>query len=314
MSVSLVVEGGGMRGFYSMGVLSRMLDEGIRLPRVIAVSSGALAAARYLAGKTGVGFVRELGGTRDLLRPAGLVSPRGGLLRTSGFIDRAVPRDVLDAALCSGAHLEVSAVRARDAQLTWWASDDLASADELRERIVASCSIPVVMPIATVGGEVYVDGGIRDSIPIDRARDEGVTHHVALLTRPRLYRKGRQHLELYLRWWLRPYPALRRAMLERHLSYNSSMLLAKSEEDAGRAFVFRPGKTFMRRFEVNPEKFRVAYEAGRADCAARMPALVSFLDSATDAPALRGAAVDAGMRDSHGMRPVADGRKAAGGR
>lgn len=277
---SLFLEGGGMRGFYTLGVLSRMLDEGILMDYVVGVSSGTLAAIRYLAGACDIGFIRDLSDARYALRFSALMHPDKGLIRTNELIDHSIPREIIEKALERHARFLFPATRASDAELQWWSAEDCASVDEVRTGIIASCSIPVVMPKCSIGGEVFVDGGIRDSIPLDRAMKEGYTHHVAVLTRPRGYRKSRQYLELYLRHWLHPYPALRRAILERHLNYNASMERVEKEENAGRAFVFRPDKIELGRFQIDKRKFEQAYQMGRESCEKRLNDLIAFLDRA----------------------------------
>ena len=279
--VSLLIEGGGMRGFYSAGILARLAEEGLRFPLVVGVSSGALAAASYVGGLFGAGREPDfeaLGSSpTTLLSPRGLVRPREGLLHTDAFIDLFLD-ECWQGVVESPQTLCIPATDAATGNLTWWETGDfLAGPDALRERAVASASIPFVMPQAQVDGRVYADGGIRDSIPVQRAEEAGYTRHVLLLTRPRGYVKGRQHLELYLRWWLRPYPALKQAMLQRHVHYNESIRRVEAIEDEGRAFVFRMDVQDLGRFEYNPDKFRATYRKGYADAGARMPELERWL-------------------------------------
>ncbi|HFE9371078.1 TPA: patatin-like phospholipase family protein, partial [Streptococcus agalactiae] len=42
LSVGLVLEGGGMRGLYTAGVLDAFLDAGIKIDGIVSVSAGAL--------------------------------------------------------------------------------------------------------------------------------------------------------------------------------------------------------------------------------------------------------------------------------
>lgn len=272
-----------MRGFYSAGILARLADAGLRFPLVVGVSSGALAAAAYVGGRLGGG--RELGfgalgqSPAALLSPRGLLHPREGLLRTDAFIDLFLD-GCWEGVAAARQNLRIPATDAATGELVWWETVDfLAGPAALRERAVASASIPFVMPQATVAGRVYADGGIRDSIPLRQAEEKGYTRHVLLLTRPRGYVKGRQHLELYLRRWLRPYPALKRAMLQRHVHYNESIRRVEAVEDEGRAFVFRMDVRNLGRFEYDPAKFRATYLKGYADAQARLTELERWLEA-----------------------------------
>lgn len=275
--VSLLVEGGGMRGFYSGGVLKRLLDEGIRFDYVIGISSGALCATAYVGGRLDLDFSTMAPSALSFVHPAGFIRPRQGILNTSSFIDFLV-KDALEPALASPARLLIPATDALTGELTWWDQRDCATTDDLYRRIVASASIPFVMPQASIAGRVYADGGIRDSVPVDRAETDGISRHVLILSRRRGYRKGRQHLELYLRHWLRPYPKLKDAMLARHLYYNESVAHVEALEDAGSAFVFRPDEYRLGRFEYSPEKFALDFNDGYEMAGRRLEELRRFLE------------------------------------
>lgn len=275
----LVVEGGGMRGLYTAGVLSCMHGHGVAFPHVIGVSSGALWATAFVAGMVDPDFQgasRALP-KRGFVNPVALVRPERGLLRTDALMDAVLTEAVLDAALRGAAELHIPATDALTGELRWRSSREMGGPAELRAWVRASCSIPFVMPKCTVGGRVWADGGIVDSIPVGHARELGCASQVLLLTRLRGYRKPRQHLELYLRAWLAPYPRLRAAMLARHIHYNESMAAAERAEDAGEAFVVRPRLTGLGRFEYDPAKLRAAFEQGREDARPLMGPMRDFV-------------------------------------
>lgn len=280
--VSLLIEGGGMRGFYSAGILACLRDRGFVFPYVIGVSSGALNAAAYVADELDIDFGSIDPSPRAFFSPRGLVRPRAGLVKTDAFIDLFCG-SCWEGVRRSASRLLIPATDAATGELVWWDNDDFARGPRaLRERLIASASIPFVMPQAHVDGAVFADGGIRDSIPLDRAERDGYRRHVLLLTRARGYVKPRQHLELYLRWWLRPYPALKRAMLARHVHYNESARRVEQAEDEGRAFVFRMGQAeqVLGRFEYAPAKFESCFRAGYRDAQARMGELETWLGAA----------------------------------
>ncbi len=275
---SLLVEGGGMRGFFAAGVLKCLWDEGVRLPYVVGVSSGALNAARYAAGTPEVDFEAVRAATKPFFNPAGLVRPELGVFRTGPLVD-ALLDGCWERLMGGGRELKVPATDAVSGELVWWGRADFADGPgSLAARVAASASIPFLMPAAEVDGRAYADGGIRDSIPIDRAEADGFHRHVLVLSRPRGYVKGRQHLELYLRKVLAPYPRLKAAMLARHIRYNESARRAERLEDEGRAFAFRMGAPRVGRFELSPEKFALAYRDGYELARDRMEDLRRWLE------------------------------------
>ena len=131
--VSLLVEGGGMRGFYSGGVLKRLLDEGIRFDYVIGISSGALCATAYVGGRLDLDFSTMAPSALSFVHPAGFIRPRQGILNTSSFIDFLV-KDALEPALASPARLLIPATDALTGELTWWDQRDCATTDDLYRR------------------------------------------------------------------------------------------------------------------------------------------------------------------------------------
>ena len=274
---SLLIEGGGMRGFYSAGVLKCLAENGFTFPYVVGVSSGALNAAAYVAGALDLDFSGLSSSPTSFFTLRGLVHPHDGLVKTDAFIN-VFCGDCWEGVARSNQQLWIPATDAQTGELTWWGRDDFTSPEALRTRLIASASIPFVMPQCQVDGRVYADGGIRDSIPIDHAEACGYRKHVLILSRPRGYVKGAQHLELYLRHWLRPYPKLKDAMLKRHVYYNESIRRVERIEDEGRAFVFRMNEQNLGRFEYAPHKFAESFEQGRRDAEARLAELAAFLE------------------------------------
>lgn len=53
MKTGLVLEGGGMRGIYTAGVLDVFMEQGICLDGVIGVSAGAIHGCSYVSGQKG---------------------------------------------------------------------------------------------------------------------------------------------------------------------------------------------------------------------------------------------------------------------
>ncbi|MBP3321817.1 MAG: patatin-like phospholipase family protein, partial [Clostridia bacterium] len=51
--LGLVLEGGGVRGIYTAGVLDRLMEEGLSFDGVIGVSAGAIHGCSYMSGQKG---------------------------------------------------------------------------------------------------------------------------------------------------------------------------------------------------------------------------------------------------------------------
>ena len=87
-----------------------------------------------------------------------------------------------------------------------------------------------------------LDGGIVDSIPVERAQALGYEHNVVVLTRNRDYRKGPNGMMPLIRAWYFRYPQLVRQVARRHETYNRTLEEVARTEEAGETFVLCPKK------------------------------------------------------------------------
>jgi len=63
----------------------------------------------------------------------------------------------------------------------------------LLQKILASASIPVMMPPVKIGRYQYIDGGLKEIAPLGKAIDEGATHIISIILTPEQeYRKPHQ--------------------------------------------------------------------------------------------------------------------------
>ena len=114
-----------------------------------------------------------------------------------------------------------------------------------------------------------LDGGIVDSIPLMRARQDGYTRNVVVLTRNRGYRKELQGTKVPP-FIYKKYPLLREAINRRSRVYNEQLELVEQLEDAGEITVIRPQKPIVvDRIERDVKKLTDLYEEGYA-CAAEV--------------------------------------------
>ena len=133
------------------------------------------------------------------------------------------------------------------------------------ERVIAivkaSSSLPYVCPIAEVDGVKMLDGGISDSIPIARAREQGFPNSVVVLTRNKGYRKqGKSHVPSF---FYRKYPALREALAMRNTIYNRQIEEVERLEQEGKIVVIRPERPIeVGRMERNTSKLLALYDEG----------------------------------------------------
>lgn len=135
-----------------------------------------------------------------------------------------------------------------------------------KERVIdivrASSSLPFVCPITYVDNIPMLDGGIVDSIPLMRARQDGFTNNVVVLTRNHGYRKEIQGTKVPP-FIYKKYPLLREAINRRSIVYNQQLEQVERMEAAGEIVVIRPQKpVVVDRIERDIKKLTELYEEG----------------------------------------------------
>lgn len=280
MKRGLVLEGGGMRGLYTAGVLDVLTERGVEFDGLVGVSAGAVFGCNYKSRQIG----RSLRYNTTYCRDPRYVSLRS-LLRTGDlyeakFCYRTLP-EILDpfdssafAANPVEFHVVCTDVRTGRPVYHRCETGDTEDVQWMR----ASASMPLVSNVVRVGGMELLDGGIADSIPIAWSRAHGYDRNVVILTQPPGYRKKRSAFFPLVKFLLRKHPRLAEAMAKRSEVYNASLDELEALERNGEVLVFRPGcKLPLSRTERNPDKLRMAHRLGREDAERRLEELRAFL-------------------------------------
>lgn len=275
MRSGLIIEGGGMRGFFSAGILQVITEHNLEFPYAIGISSGSLNLLAFALDMNIDATSLFDPADGSFLRLRHLVAPGRGLLDTDRFFDQ-LP-SLYPSLQDVSPEWQIAAVHAESASMHFWSLASIDNGEELRDRIRASASIPVLMPRSIIEGEVYVDGGIVESIPVRKALDDGVDKLVIILTRMKGYVKGRQPMDPYLRSWLKPYPKLKQMIQTRHLRYNETLRNIDQLEAEGKAFVFRPTIQRLRRMHYDANKAMYTFSDGKEIAQRRIDELKEFL-------------------------------------
>ena len=238
----LVVEGGGMRGIYSCGVLDYFLDNDIHFDYYIAASAGAANVASFLAQQHSRNYRFYMFHTRDW-RYMGFRNwmKNGSFFGLEHIYDTLTnyldPIDY-DHLLNEPSAIRVAATDAETGQAHYFENSDYGRNN--CRILMASCALPAVCKPIDIGGRLYYDGGLADPIPVRRAIDEGCEKVVVVLSRPRGYQKPPESAKRAYRRILREHPSIIRALDERHLVYSDTLAYIDKLEREGRAVVIAP--------------------------------------------------------------------------
>ncbi|MDO5496348.1 MAG: patatin family protein [Alistipes sp.] len=260
----LILEGGGMRGVFTCGVLDNLMDRGIRFPYTIGVSAGACNGLSYISGQRG----RAKYSTIDLMAEHHYIGYRYLLTKRNimdfdllfhTFPEQIIPYDY-DALAKSEQHFEMVTTSCVTGQACYY--EEKNDPKRVIDIVKASSSLPFVCPISYVDGEPMLDGGIADSIPLLRARELGYTNNVVVLTRNKGYRKPDKPGTV-LPFFYHKYPAVKEAIRRRNALYNEQVSLVEELEAKGELIVLRPERPIeVDRMEKNISKLTALYDEG----------------------------------------------------
>lgn len=267
----LVLEGGGMRGVFTCGVLDYFMDCSLEFPYVVAVSAGACNGLSYMSHQRGRARFSNIEmlekyryiGLRYLLTQHSILNQK---LLYRDFPERIVPFDY-DACFANPARFEMVTTDCRTGQPCYL--EERSDPERLVTLVKASSSLPFVCPITWVDGMPMLDGGIVDSIPVERAESRGFVRNVVVLTRNKGYRKKTKemHIPTFI---YKDYPRLREALARRCACYNDQLAMVERMEAEGRIVVIRPQRPVdVGRMERNIVKLRALYGEGYA-CARKV--------------------------------------------
>ncbi len=229
----LVVQGGGMRGTYSMAALAALEEAGLggAFDHVIGSSAGAINGAYFLAGQARLAVTVYL----DDISNKNFVN----FLRLGRIVDIDF---LVDYALTKVKPLNVAAVRASRSELHIVVTDFQTGraavfsnrrADfDFMEAIRATAALPILYnKVVDVAGSGYVDGGVVESVPLQRAVALGCTDILVVLTRTPAFRRKRPNafMRLIEEPFIREYPTdMREVVLREDDQFNEAMELLEN--------------------------------------------------------------------------------------
>ena len=280
--IGLLVEGGGMKCAFSAGVLDVFLEEDINFDVCYGISAGSANSASFLAKQRGRNkrFYLEHSddpryyGLKNYFRDGSLF----GLEFVYGELSRSDGLDPLDyeAIIANPCEFVMVATNERG-HASYFTKDDLAQ--DYYEPIMASSALPALCRPIKIGDTYYFDGGVSDSLPIDKMIEDGCDKIVYLSSKHKGFiMKPTKYEAIYSRL-LKEYPDVKLAVDKRYLGYNRSINEIRTLEADGKVFSFYPSPQIpLSTYNVDKEILSRLYDNG-VDCAkAKIHRLKRFLD------------------------------------
>lgn len=283
MKLGITMEGGASRTVFSCGVADCFLEENIMPDYFIGVSAGIAFGISYLSKQKGRNKIlaEKYMSDKRYMGARYLFDKNMKSFYNIPFVFKEVPQKLLPfdyeafAAFPGEVEAAVTNIHTGKAEYLTVPRDDTNF-----DAIVASCSLPVLFQPVKIGKQYYLDGGVADSIPYQRAMEKGCDKNIVILTRQRDYIKTTDHSIKVASKIYRKYPKFVEAMQNRAGSYNECMKQLFQAEKEGKVFVIAPEDTYgTGRTESDPKKLNKLYEEGYYQAKESISALKKYLEN-----------------------------------
>lgn len=263
-NTGLVLEGGGMRGVFTCGVLDAFMKHDLYFRYVVAVSAGACNGMSYISRQprrarfSNIDLLSKYDyiGLRHLVTQGCIFDQK---LLYDKFPNEYVPFD-FDTYFSSPSTFEMvttNCLTGLPAYLT-----EKQNKQRALDIVRASSSLPFVSKIVEIDQIPMLDGGITDSIPVIRSMATGHHKNVVILTRHKGYRSSERDRKIP-HFIYKKYPRLRVALSRRVAAYNEQLELVDQLEAAGQIVCIRPQDPVeVGRMEKDTTKLERLYQEG----------------------------------------------------
>ncbi|MBD1371762.1 patatin family protein [Hazenella sp. IB182357] len=278
-NVGLILQGGGMRGVYTSGVLDFFMENQLFFPYVVAVSAGACNAAAYLSRQPGFGRRMYL----DHLQSSKSVSLMRWFTKKSvfhmDFIFEEIPTKIdpldFDTLFNAKEQLWVGTTDCETGKSLFF---NHRQCKQIFQVVKASCSLPIITPIVEYEGRKLLDGGIAEPIPIEKSLIDGNEFHVIVLTSQFEYLKRPLINRWFLSFFYAQYPELVQALIDHHEKFLKNIKRIQQLEQQQKAFIIRPSVHIsLSSIHNQRQKLTSLYEMGYHDAKQQFSQLANWL-------------------------------------
>ena len=280
MKTGIVLEGGALRAIFTSGVCDGLLEGRVMPDYLIGVSAGIAYGVSYLSRqpRRNLEVVTTYAPDRRYMGMHNLADKHNRCYFGLKFAYDTIPNQLVP--------FDYDAFEAYPGQVEAVVTNlDTGKAEYLevprqdRQSVVlqATCAMPLMFPIYHLDGKPFLDGGVADSIPWQRALDQGCDRVLVVLSRPRDYVRKPDKLIPLIRKTYRDYPNFVRAMEDRAAVYNRSREELFAREARGELLVIAPDSTLgVSRIERDPNKLRLLWAKGYQQAVDRMEEIRAY--------------------------------------
>ncbi len=266
MKYGLVLEGEGMRGIFSAGVIDVFMENGISFDGAVGVSAGAAFGCNIKSGQNGRAIRYNLRFANNKHYCSDWSFLKTGDLFGGKFCYHILPEklDVFDTKTFNESEMEfyVVCTDVVTGRPVYHKIEKINYTEY--EWIRASASMPLAAKIVDINGRKLLDGGISDSIPLSFMEKKGYGKNVVILTQPRNYVKEKSGSLPLIKLKYMKYSGLVNAASQCHVMYNNELKYIRKAESEEKTFVIAPDiRLPIGRIEHNTDTIQTVYRIGR---------------------------------------------------
>lgn len=276
---SLVLEGGGMRGAYTAGALSWLIDNNIEFDNAYGISTGAVHLTNFLTKNSKNLFDFSVDYIRDS-KAIGLSS----ILRCGHLVDYDYLFDELMMKVAHFNFTDLKNVKTNGKIGTYELATGKAEfhpVQELQlEELKAACTLPLLGKIAKLNDRQMLDAGISEMIPINESLKDGCSKHLVITTKPGDYvrKPSSKFVVNIMKLRYRNCPNIVADYEIRHKNYYKQIDTINSLVKEGKALYIFPSKpSKVSRLGGSREDLVELYNLGRADMEAKKAEIFALL-------------------------------------
>ena len=280
IEAGLVVEGGGMRGVYTAGVLDYFMEKNLYFDDCYGVSAGACHISSYVSKQIG----RSIKVTLDYINNKRYFSVNN-LIKTGDMFGVEMLYDLIPNKLELYDYDTFNKFKGNFYSVVTNCKTGKAEYIKIKDMkkdiiaVRASSSLPLLSRIVEINGKEYLDGGITDSIPIKKSIKDGHKKNVVILTRDKTYRKSKPKFLSFFKLKYKKYPNLVKAIENRYKMYNETLDFIEEEKAKNKVFIIQPKLPVkISRIEKDKDKLKALYNQGYEDAKEMYEDLMKFLE------------------------------------
>ena len=280
IEAGLVVEGGGMRGVYTAGVLDYFMEKNLYFDDCYGVSAGACHISSYVSKQIG----RSIKVTLDYINDKRYCSVNS-LIKTGDMFGVEMLYDLIPNKLELYDYDTFNKFKGNFYSVVTNCKTGKAEYIKIKDMkkdiiaVRASSSLPLLSRIVEINGKEYLDGGITDSIPIKKSIKDGHKKNVVILTRDKTYRKSKPKFLSFFKLKYKKYPNLVKAIENRYKMYNETLDFLEEEKAKNEVFIIQPKLPVkISRIEKDKDKLKALYNQGYEDAKEIYEDLMKFLE------------------------------------